>query len=30
MDPVRNGISMELQNMSAFTEFNKKNIQCDL
>ena len=30
MPPEKHGINMGLKNMSAFREFNKENIQCDL
>ena len=30
MHPEKHGINMGLKNMSAFREFNKENVQCDL
>ena len=30
MDPEKDRINMGLKNMSAFREFNKENVQCDL
>ena len=30
MDPGKYRINMGLKNMSAFREFNKENVQCDL
>ena len=30
LDPEKHGINMGLKNMSAFREFNKENVQCDL
>ena len=30
MDPEKHGINMGLKNISAFREFNKANVQCDL